>query len=104
MADDNIEPRVITRPDEIKKELVNQIDHPVLWSQTVAKIIEEYKVKRIIIFGPGKITQKIINDEYPDIRTYRVEDLQTLEETIEEIKYPGKKIEKSPQNKQPSNE
>ena len=69
-----------------------------------AKIIEKYKVKRIIVFGPGKITQKIINDEYPDIRTYRVEDLQTLEETIEEIKYPGKKIEKSPQNKQPSNE
>lgn len=104
LADDNIDPRVITRPDEIKKELVNQIDHPVLWSQTIAKIIEKYKVKRIIIFGPGKITQKIINDEYPDIRTYRVEDLQTLEETIEEIKYPGKKIEKSPQNKQPSNE
>ena len=104
LSDDNIDPKVITRPDEIKKELVNQIDHPVLWSQTIAKIIEKYKVKRIIVFGPGKITQKIINDEYPDIRTYRVEDLQTLEETIEEIKYPGKKIEKSPQNKQPSNE
>jgi malonyl CoA-acyl carrier protein transacylase len=104
LTDDSINPKVITNPNEIKKELLNQLDHPVLWSQTIAKIIGEYKVERIIIFGPGKITQKIINDEYPDVRTCRVEDLQSLEETIEEIKYPGKKIEESPENKQPSNE
>ena len=116
LTDNNIDPRVITHPDEIRKELINQIDHPVLWSQTIAKIIREYNVKRIIIFGPGKITQKIIDDEYPDVRTCRVEDLGTLEETIEEIKYPGKKLketetieetekkgEKSPQNEQSSN-
>ena len=104
LTDDSINPKVITNPNEIKKELMNQLDHPVLWSQTIAKIIGEYKVERIIIFGPGKIAQKIINDEYPDVRTCRVEDLQSLEETVEEIKYPGKKIEESPENKQPSNE
>jgi [acyl-carrier-protein] S-malonyltransferase len=119
LTDNNIDPRVITHPDEIRKELINQIDHPVLWSQTIAKVIREYNVKRIIIFGPGKITQKMIDDEYPDVRTCRVEDLGTLEETIEEIKYPGKKLkgaetnekagypekkgEKSPQDEQPSN-
>lgn len=91
LTDNGIDPKVVTHPDEIKKELLNQIDHPVLWSQTIAKIIGEYKVKRIIIFGPGKITQKIINDEYPDVRTCRVEDLGTLDETIEEIRYPGRK-------------
>jgi [acyl-carrier-protein] S-malonyltransferase len=91
LTDNGIDPKVVTHPDEIKKELINQIDHPVLWSQTIAKIIGEYKVKRIIIFGPGKITQKIINDEYPDVRTCQVEDLGTLDETIEEIKYPGRK-------------
>jgi len=104
LTDDNIDPKVIISGNDIKKELINQLDHPVLWAQTIAKIIGEYKVERIIIFGPGKITQKIINDEYPDVRTCRVEDLQSMEETIEEIKYPGKKIEKSPENKQPSNE
>jgi [acyl-carrier-protein] S-malonyltransferase len=92
LTDDNIDPKVTTRPDEIKRELINQIDHPVLWAQTIAKIMNEYKVKRIIIFGAGKITQKIIDDEYPDVTTCRVEDLQTLEETIEEIKHPGKKL------------
>jgi [acyl-carrier-protein] S-malonyltransferase len=92
LTDNNIDPKVVTDPNEIKKELTNQIDHPVLWSQTIAKIVREYSVKRIIIFGPGKITQKIIEDEYPDVTTCRVEDLQTLEETIEEIKYPGKKL------------
>ena len=91
LTDNGIDPKVVTHPDEIKKELINQIDHPVLWSQTIAKIIGKYKVKRIIIFGPGKITQKIINDEYPDVRTCQVEDLGTLDETIEEIRYPGRK-------------
>lgn len=120
LTDNNIDPKVVTDPNEIKKELANQIDHPVLWSQTIAKIVKEYKVKRIIIFGPGKITQKIIEDEYPDVTTCRVEDLQTLEETIEEIKHPGKKltttettgetkrsekeVEESPQDRQPSDE
>ncbi len=117
LTDNNIDPKVIIDPDEIKKELVNQIDHPVLWAQTIAKIVHEYNVKRIIIFGPGKITEKIIDDEYPDVTTCRVEDLQTLEETIEEIKHPGTKmkekpgattkpggkVERPPQNTQPSN-
>jgi len=65
-------------------------------------MVGEYKVERIIIFGAGKITEKIINDEYPDVRTCRVEDLQSLEETIEEIKNPGKKKEELPENTQHS--
>ncbi|MBA7673241.1 Malonyl CoA-acyl carrier protein transacylase [subsurface metagenome] len=104
LTDDDIDPKIITQPDDIKKELINQLNHPVLWSQTIKKVVEEFKTKRIIIFGPGKITQKIINDEYPDVKVCRVEDLQTLEETIEEIKHPGKKIEKIPEGKEPSGE
>jgi [acyl-carrier-protein] S-malonyltransferase len=104
LTDDDIDPKIITHPDDIKKELINQLNHPVLWSQTIKKVVEEFKTKRIIIFGPGKITQKIINDEYPDVKVCRVEDLQTLEETIEEIKNPGKKTEKIPEGEEPSGE
>jgi len=104
LTDDDIDPKIITQPDDIKKELINQLNHPVLWSQTIKKIAEEFKIKRIIIFGPGKITQKIINDEYPEVKVCRVEDLQSLEETIEEIKHPGKKTEKTPESEEPSEE
>jgi [acyl-carrier-protein] S-malonyltransferase len=104
LTDDDIDPKIITQPDDIKKELINQLNHPVLWSQTIKKIAEEFKIKRIIIFGPGKITQKIINDEYPEVTVCRVEDLQSLEETIEEIKHPGKRIEKTPESEEPSEE
>ena len=104
LTDDNIDPKIITHPDAIKEELINQLDHPVLWSQKIKKIVEEYNIKRLIIFGPGKITEKMVIDEYPDIKVFRVEDLQTLEETIYEIKYPGKKREKSPENNEPLNE
>jgi len=102
LTDNNIDPKVITHPDDFKKELINQLDHPVLWSQTIEKIVKEYKIKRIIIFGPGTITQKIINNEYPGIKVCRVENLETLEETIEEVKYPGKKRQKPPENEAPS--
>jgi [acyl-carrier-protein] S-malonyltransferase len=95
LTEDLINPRVITRPDEVKNELVNQLDHPVLWAQTIRKMVEEYRIARIFIFGAGKITQRIINEEYPDVEVCRVEDIQTLEETIEEIKHPGRKGGKS---------
>jgi [acyl-carrier-protein] S-malonyltransferase len=99
LTDNNIDPKVVTHSKDVKRELVNQLDHPVLWSQTLAKIVEEYKIKRIILFGPGKITQKIITDEYPEVKVCRVEDLQTLEETIEEIKHPGKKNDEPSEGK-----
>ena len=101
LADDTIDPKIITHPDEIKEELIHQLDHPVLWDQTIKKIVDEYKITRIIIFGPGKITQKIINNEYPDVKVCRVEDLDTLEETMYEIKYPGRKKEEPSEDAQP---
>ena len=99
LTDDEVDPRVITHGDDIKAELTNQLSHPVLWSQTIRKIVEENQVKRVIIFGPGKITQKIITDEYPEVKVCRVEDLQTLEETLEELKHPGRKTEGEPEEK-----
>jgi len=86
---DSIDPLIIKKGNDIKKELINQMDHPVLWSQTIKKIVEEYNAERIIIFGPGKKTQKIVSDEYPEVKVCLVEDLQTLKETIFEIKHPG---------------
>ena len=86
---DSIDPLIIKKGNDIKKELINQMDHPVLWSQTIKKIVEEYNAEKIIIFGPGKKTQKIVSDEYPEVKVCLVEDLQTLKETIFEIKHPG---------------
>lgn len=83
------DPLIIKKEDDIKEELSNQMDHPVLWSQTIKKIVEEFNAERIIVFGPGKKTQKIISDEYPEVRVFRIEDLQSLKETIFEIKHPG---------------
>jgi [acyl-carrier-protein] S-malonyltransferase len=89
---DSVDPLIIKKGSDIKKELINQMDHPVLWSQTIKKIVEEYNAEKIIIFGPGKKTQKIISDEYPEVKVCLVEDLQTLKETIFEIKHPGEEM------------
>ncbi|MBN1227029.1 MAG: ACP S-malonyltransferase [Deltaproteobacteria bacterium] len=89
---DSIDPLIIKKGNDIKKELINQMDHPVLWSQTIKKIVEEYNAERIIIFGPGKKTQKIISEEYPEVKVCLVEDLQTVKETLFEIKHPGESM------------
>ena len=101
LTKDSVDPMVITKGVDIKNELTSQMDHPVLWSQTIKKIVEEYNAKRIIIFGPGKKTQKIISDEYPEVKVCIVEDLQTLKETIYEIKHPGETMEEPSQVNQP---
>jgi malonyl CoA-acyl carrier protein transacylase len=101
LTKNSVDPMVITKEIDIKNELANQMDHPVLWSQTIKKIVEEYNAKRLIIFGPGKKTQKIISDEYPEVKVCIVEDLQTLKETIYEVKHPGEKMEEPSEDSQP---
>jgi len=39
---------------------VEQIDHPVLWSQTVTTAIQQHHANEFIEFGPGKVLQGLI--------------------------------------------
>jgi [acyl-carrier-protein] S-malonyltransferase len=50
----NVDARPRRAPDEIREKLVSQVDHPVLWEDTLRFLIGE-GVERFIEIGPGRV-------------------------------------------------
>lgn len=69
--------------EEIKEMMVNQIQYPVRWTQTIQNMYEDgFNV--FIECGPGKtltgLIKKILKGK--EFETYHVEDMETLEKTV----------------------
>mgnify|MGYP000876018679 FL=1 len=80
----NYNGRPVVHPQEIKDALKKQITHPVQW----VKIIESVSpnVDLIIECGPKKVLSGLIKKIKPQIQVYNIEDMPTLNKTIEFIK------------------
>ena len=52
----NVIAKAITNPDEIKENLIKQLTAPVLWTQTMRKMIEE-GLTSVTEVGPGRVLQ-----------------------------------------------
>lgn len=50
----NVSAKPVTNPWEIRENLLNQIDHPVRWQETV-QMLKELKVMELTEVGPGKV-------------------------------------------------
>jgi len=80
----NTSTRAIVDPLDIKKELTDQIFQPVLWKDSVEKMIKS-GVRVFVEIGPGKVLNGLINKVDPNIKVLNVEDRQTLEQTAKEL-------------------
>lgn len=67
---------------EFPEKLADQINHSVRWNQTLLYLFAEEAVDTVVEFGPGKVLTGMIRKMYPDIRTFNVSDVPSLEETI----------------------
>jgi len=67
-----------------KELLAKQINHPVLWQKTIENMISD-GFDKFIEVGPGKTLTGLIKKINPDVRTYNVSDIQTLENTAKEL-------------------
>jgi len=65
--------------------LTKQIISPVLWLNCVKKMIED-GINCFIEVGPKNILSRLIYRINPEVKTLNVEDIKTLERTIEELK------------------
>ncbi len=54
--------------DEIKKNLVNQLISPVLWTQSINQMIND-GIKDFVEVGPGKVLQGLIKKINPNVNT-----------------------------------
>ncbi|WP_053366160.1 ACP S-malonyltransferase [Bacillus sp. FJAT-27245] len=71
--------------ETIKSNLVKQLYSPVLWEDSVRKMIE-LGVDTFIEFGPGKVLGGLVKKISRDVKTYSVSDEQSCMETIAALK------------------
>ncbi|MBN1930372.1 MAG: ACP S-malonyltransferase [Desulfobacterales bacterium] len=73
-------------PDKIKLNMLQQLCSPVLWYDSICKLIEE-KVEIFAEIGPGKVLtgllKKIVPKNYP-CKIYNISDMKTFEKFLKE--------------------
>jgi [acyl-carrier-protein] S-malonyltransferase len=68
-------------PARIREALVEQLDHPVRWIETV-KFLASHGVTGIIECGPGKVLVGLSKRIAPEIRNFAVTDAAALDAGI----------------------
>lgn len=74
-------------PDKIKLIMLQQLCSPVLWYDSMCKLVEE-KVEIFVEVGPGKVLtgllKKIAPKNYP-YKIYNISDMKTFEKFLKEV-------------------
>ncbi|MGM0902034.1 MAG: ACP S-malonyltransferase [Bacillota bacterium] len=71
--------------NEIKDKLIEQLYSPVLWEDTVGKMLE-LGVDTFIEIGPGKVLAGLVKKIDRSVKTYAVYDLESCEAAISALK------------------
>ena len=82
----NYDAKPHTKKEEILENLKLQINHPVLWTDTVEYMFEN-GVNVFIECGPGKVLSNMVKKIVPDqnIKIYNVENIESLNSTLNEL-------------------
>ncbi|MDD2481878.1 MAG: ACP S-malonyltransferase [Lutispora sp.] len=81
----NVNAQIIKDKYEIKKLLIDQVSSSVLWEDSIRKMIEK-GVDTFVEVGPGKSLSSFVKKIDKNASIYNVEDLESLEKTIENIR------------------
>jgi len=80
----NTSTRAIADPLDVKNELTDQIFRPVLWKESIEKMVKN-GIKILVEIGPGKVLNGLISKVDADARVLNVEDRATLDRTVQEL-------------------
>jgi [acyl-carrier-protein] S-malonyltransferase len=81
----NADAMFLTSGDRIKTSLVNQLNSPLLWEDSVRNMVET-GVDTFIEVGPGKVLTGLIKRIDPSVKTLNVEDTASMNRTVEELR------------------
>lgn len=81
----NIDAKETVRGEELKHKLPFQIHTSVYWVQSIKYLISQ-GVDTFVEIGPGKVLAGLNKRISPDIKTYNVNSLESLQETIKTMK------------------
>ena len=81
----NVTGNILTDAEEIKKSLVIQAANPVLWEDCVAEMVN-FGVEAFVEVGPGKVLTGFTKKINKEMQLANVEDVESLEKTLEFLK------------------
>jgi [acyl-carrier-protein] S-malonyltransferase len=77
----NVTAKPVTRKDEIKNLLHQQVTAPVRWEETITNMIAD-GYDEFYEIGPGKVLQGLVKRINPDVKLYGIEKYEDLEKYI----------------------
>lgn len=80
----NVTAEYILDKSKVKDLLIRQVSSSVLWEECVRKMIEN-GVDTFVEIGPGKTLSGFVKKVSRDVKTLNVEDMDSLNKTIEEL-------------------
>lgn len=81
----NVSATEMTEANDIKEKLIQQLYSPVLWEDSVEKMIE-LGVDTFIEIGPGKVLSGLVKKINKSVKTYSVSDEATFTAVVEALK------------------
>ncbi|MEM0951413.1 MAG: ACP S-malonyltransferase [Cyanobacteria bacterium P01_H01_bin.74] len=81
----NVDALASTTGQDLLEKLGKQINHPVCWTQTMATMVETYKINAVIEFGPGKVLTGLFKKTHPAVTVFNVFDIESLNTTVESL-------------------
>lgn len=81
----NVSANPMTTEEEIKENLIEQLYSPVLWEDSVVKMID-LGVDTFIEIGPGKVLLGLIKKVNRSVKTYSISDEESCQSVIEALK------------------
>ncbi len=77
----NVSAQAVTKSEEIRKGLLNQLTSSVRWDESV-RTMQQMGVSTFVEVGPGRVLSGLIRRIVPDARTLNVEDIDSLKATL----------------------
>ena len=81
----NTTAQVVQSPSEIRETLVKQVSSPVLWEDSI-RLMLEHGVDTFVEIGPGKVLSGFVKKINKEVKSFNIEDMESLKRTLGEIR------------------
>jgi len=83
----NVDADLVDQSLSIKKKLVDQIDHPVLWTQSLKFLIARYPEAQFIEVGDSKVVSGHLRKVQSDAHVFTTHDSNALQAVLDDSKH-----------------
>ena len=80
----NVTAEYISDESKVKDLLIRQVSNSVLWENSVNRMLED-GVDTFIEIGPGKVLSGFVKKINKEVRTFNIEDMDSLNKTLAEL-------------------